>query len=37
MAGCQLGVPSHHFADWIKFADGMTVKLHCDHESLDAW
>ncbi|WP_439924243.1 DUF2478 domain-containing protein [Nitrobacter sp. JJSN] len=32
-----IAVPSHHFADWIKFAGGMTVKLHCDRESLDAW
>ncbi len=32
-----VAVPSHHFDDWIKFAGGMTVKLHCDHESLDAW
>ena len=32
-----IAVPSHHFGDWIKFAEGMTVKLHCDHESLDAW
>lgn len=32
-----IAVPSHRFADWIKFADGMSVKLHCDRESLDAW
>jgi hypothetical protein len=32
-----IAVPSHHFADWITFAGGMTVKLHCDRESLDAW
>lgn len=32
-----IAVPSHHFADWISFAGGMTVKLRCDRESLDAW
>lgn len=32
-----VAVPHHHFADLIKFAGGMTVKLHCEYESLDAW
>jgi len=32
-----IAVPSHRFADWIKFADGMSVKLRCDRESIDAW
>jgi hypothetical protein len=32
-----IAVPSHRFADWIKFADGMSVKLPCDRESLDTW
>ncbi|WP_438277148.1 DUF2478 domain-containing protein [Nitrobacter sp.] len=32
-----IAVPAHHFSDWITFAGGMTVKLHCDRESLDAW
>jgi len=32
-----IAVPSHRFAEWIKFADGMSVKLRCDRESLDAW
>jgi hypothetical protein len=32
-----IAVPSHRFSDWIAFAGGMTVKLHCDRESLDAW
>jgi hypothetical protein len=32
-----IAVPSHRFADWIRFADGMSVKLHCNRESLDAW
>jgi hypothetical protein len=30
-------VPSHRFADWIRFADGMSVKLRCDRAALDAW
>jgi Protein of unknown function (DUF2478) len=32
-----IAVPSHRFADWVRFADGMSVKLRCDRESLDAW
>ena len=32
-----IAVPSHRFADWIKFADGMSVKLRCNRDSLDAW
>ena len=32
-----IAVPSHRFADWIKFAEGMSVKLACDRCSLDAW
>ena len=32
-----IAVSSHRFADWIKFADGMSVKLRCDREALDAW
>ena len=32
-----IAVPSHRFADWIKFADGMSVKLHCNRPTLDAW
>lgn len=32
-----IAVPGHRFADWIKFADGMSVKLHCNREALDAW
>jgi hypothetical protein len=32
-----IAVPSHRFADWIKFADGMSVKLGCNREALDAW
>ena len=25
-----IAVPSHRFADWIKFVDGMSVRLHCN-------
>jgi hypothetical protein len=32
-----IAVPSHRFADWIKFADGMSVKLRCDRDALEAW
>src|SRR6185437_9562407 len=32
-----IAVPSHRFADWIKFADGMSVKLRCNRPALDAW
>ena len=32
-----IAVPSHRFTDWIKFADGMSVKLRCSHEALSAW
>jgi hypothetical protein len=32
-----IAVPSHRFADWIRFADGMSVKLRCDRCSLEAW
>src|SRR6202007_3081597 len=32
-----IAVPSHRFADWIRFADGMSVKLRCHREALQAW
>jgi hypothetical protein len=32
-----IAVPSHRFADWIKFADGMSVRLRCDRLALEAW
>lgn len=32
-----IAVPNHRFADWIKFADGMSVKLRCNRPALDAW
>ena len=32
-----IAVPSHRFADWIRFADGMSVKLRCNRAALDSW
>jgi uncharacterized protein DUF2478 len=32
-----IAVGKDHFADWIKFAGGMSVKLGCDRDALDAW
>jgi hypothetical protein len=32
-----IAVPGHRFADWIKFADGMSVKLRCDRGALQGW
>ena len=32
-----IAVSSQHFEDWIKFADGMSVKLHCDRAALQTW
>jgi len=32
-----IAVSREHFAEWIKFAEGMTVKLACDRNALDAW
>jgi Protein of unknown function (DUF2478) len=32
-----IAVPSHRFADWLKFAGGMSVKLRCDRDALEAW
>jgi len=32
-----IAVPSARFDDWIKFADGMSVRLRCDREALQAW
>ncbi|WP_447412402.1 DUF2478 domain-containing protein, partial [Clostridium perfringens] len=32
-----IAVPGHRFADWIRFADGMSVKLPCTQGALDAW
>jgi hypothetical protein len=30
------GSHSHRFSKWIKFAGGMSVKLRCERETLDA-
>lgn len=32
-----IAVPSHRFMDWVKFSDGMSVKLTCDAASLCRW
>ena len=32
-----IAVSSEHFADWIKFAGGMSVKLACDPTALGQW
>ena len=32
-----IAVSQHRFVDWIKFVGGMTVKLPCDRDALDAW
>jgi hypothetical protein len=32
-----IAVPNHRFSDWIRFADGMSVKLSCSRDSLDTW
>ncbi|KIZ38978.1 MULTISPECIES: DUF2478 domain-containing protein [Rhodopseudomonas] len=32
-----IAVPSGRFDDWIKFADGMSVRLRCDADALAAW
>jgi hypothetical protein len=32
-----IAVSRKSFADWIKFAGGMSVKLACDRHALDAW
>jgi Protein of unknown function (DUF2478) len=32
-----IAVPVHRFADWITFAGGMSVKLRCERDALDAW
>jgi hypothetical protein len=32
-----IAVPSHRFADWIRFADGISVRLGCNRRALEAW
>jgi len=32
-----IAVPSHRFDAWIRFAEGMSVRLRCDRAALDDW
>lgn len=32
-----IAVSSEHFADWLKFSGGMSVKIRCDRQALEAW
>jgi nucleoside-triphosphatase THEP1 len=32
-----IAVSNRNFAEWIKFAGGMSVKLACDRRALDTW
>jgi hypothetical protein len=32
-----IAVASDRFGDWIRFAGGMSVKLPCNRDALDAW
>jgi uncharacterized protein DUF2478 len=32
-----IAVSSHRFAEWVRFAGGMSVKLRCDRAALEAW
>jgi Protein of unknown function (DUF2478) len=32
-----IAVSREHFAEWVKFAEGMTVKLACDQHALNVW
>jgi molybdate transport system regulatory protein len=32
-----IAVSQHRFDDWMKFVGGMTAKLPCDRDALDAW
>jgi hypothetical protein len=32
-----IAVPVDRFSDWIRFAEGMSVRLNCDRASLEAW
>jgi hypothetical protein len=32
-----IAVPCHRFGEWIRFADGMSVRLNCDRGSLNRW
>jgi hypothetical protein len=32
-----IAVPSHRFDAWIRFAEGMSVRLRCDRHALEEW
>lgn len=32
-----IAVPSHRFQDWLRYSQGMSVKLNCDHAALWRW
>jgi Protein of unknown function (DUF2478) len=32
-----IAVPEHRFADWIRFSEGMNVRLACRRDALDQW
>ena len=32
-----IAVSGQHFAEWVKFAGGMTVKLPCNRHALEVW
>ena len=32
-----IAVSSEHFADWLKFSGGMSVKIRCDRQALETW
>ena len=32
-----IAVPAFRFAEWIRFAQGMSVRLRCDRRALDEW
>ncbi len=32
-----IAVPERRFFDWIRFSDGMNVRLPCRREALDRW
>jgi hypothetical protein len=32
-----IAVPERRFSDWIRFSDGMNVRLSCRREALDRW
>jgi hypothetical protein len=32
-----IAVPERRFSDWIRFSDGMNVRLPCRREAVDRW